>query len=87
MVATYMSHACNHLPERLDTHDGEEEVKGLRYELQGLGLCTWCYELILLTLQRHHATDGQQELPQALQELLTVFTMGAPANIQHKQSP
>lgn len=71
--------ACrSHSPKRLDAHDGEEEVKGLWQELEGLCLSAWRYQFVLLALQRHHVADGEQQFPQALQELLTVLASGAP---------
>ena len=56
--------------ESLDTQDREEEVKGLREELEGLGLGTRGDELVFGTLDFHQETSGVEEVLKVTEELL-----------------
>ena len=64
--------------QRVDAHDGEEEVKGLREELEGLGLGSWSDQFILRTLDPHEDTGGLEEVLQSLQELLRSLALRCP---------
>ena len=61
--------------ESLDTHDREEEVKGLWEELERLGLGPRGDELVLRTLHLHQTTGGVEQILQTLQELLRTLPL------------